>query len=82
MLVDELIANLLNIHNQQSLLNDNEPSQSNRLDLHMIWFRRLLSVVAPKSYPPTSFSIGIKEQAMNSDMMQSKQSLVCMFDTK
>jgi hypothetical protein len=36
MLVDELIANLLNIHNQQSLLNDNEPSQSNRLDLHMI----------------------------------------------
>ena len=27
MLVDELIANLLNIHNQQFLLSDNELSQ-------------------------------------------------------
>ena len=31
MLVDELIANLLNIHNQQFLLSDNELSQSKGL---------------------------------------------------
>lgn len=35
MLVDELIANLLNIHNQQFLLNDNELSQSSELQTLM-----------------------------------------------
>lgn len=36
MLVDELIANLLNIHNQQFLLNDNELSQSSELQT-LVW---------------------------------------------
>lgn len=55
MLVDELIANLLNIHNQQFLLSDNELSQSKGLQT-LVWCDFIgCFLSSPQNQIPPSF---------------------------
>jgi hypothetical protein len=86
MLVDELIANLLNIHNQQFLLNNNKPKPSElkrTTDPDVTWFHRLLPVITPKSYPTHFLSMTqpLKGRTMPRYGRGREQAVAHYFDT-
>lgn len=84
MLADELIANLLNIHNQQFLLSNNELLQLKGLQT-LEWHDFIVCFLFPKNcaHLLLTYGIGTKEQGKSGGSIQvwrvREQAIACQF---